>query len=167
MQPGENPDVHSRFETIKCFDVSWPYFQTGVWCAFVGLTGRRRSCSEMGVNAADVGKVHRCSTMGFPSMETWPQPEKQKSHAKTRRRKGSEELAKGRPSKAKRQALKLDCSIRPGGSRVKKPGIEDYLGRAFSAKPLFFCSEGYLWSWLRVCTRWWRAFLRLNLCVFA
>ena len=47
MEPGENPDVHSRFETVKSFDVSRLYFQAGVRCAFVGLTRRRRSCDEM------------------------------------------------------------------------------------------------------------------------
>ena len=58
MEPGEDPDVHSRFETVKGFDISRLYFQTGVGCAFVGLTRRRRSGGEMGVNAADVSKVH-------------------------------------------------------------------------------------------------------------
>jgi len=47
-----------------------------------------------------------------------------------------------------------------------------FLGRAFSAKPLFFCfltlcGPRYLKRWLRRCAEWSTAFLCPNLCGFA
>jgi hypothetical protein len=30
MEPGENPNVHSRFETVESSDVSRPYLQAGM-----------------------------------------------------------------------------------------------------------------------------------------
>ena len=38
MEPGENPDVGSRFEAIESFDIRGIDFQTSTWSAFAGLT---------------------------------------------------------------------------------------------------------------------------------
>jgi hypothetical protein len=38
MEPGENPDVGSRFEAVESFDISRIDFQTSTWSPFASLT---------------------------------------------------------------------------------------------------------------------------------
>src|SRR6202007_2877828 len=61
------------------------------------------------------------------------------------------------------------CSMAKGYQN-ENPSL--FLGRAFSAKPLFFwfvrlCAPRYVKAWLRRCAEWSTAFLCPNLCGFA